>query len=120
MKKEHKNMQNKLLTLVLTILTLLLSVNLIRSWLMLSSRTNILDEAEEKLYEEMEEKKNLERELAKVQSREFVEKQIREKLNMGKEGEIVVIVPSPAITLQPTPTPIDTSSNLEKWRRIFF
>ena len=95
-------------------------MNLIRSWRQLGRRGDIIKEAQDKLQEEKLLQDNLVRKLAGIKSAAFVDKQIREKLNLGREGEIVVILPSVSSAAEPTPTPIDTSSNLEKWIKVFF
>ena len=56
--------------------------------------------------------------LKSVQSPEFIEKQAREKLNMGKRGEVVVVLPKtenqrPKIENEELP-------NWQKWYKLFF
>ncbi|MGB9883502.1 MAG: septum formation initiator family protein [Microgenomates group bacterium] len=69
---------------------------------------------------EKELKKNLQlkTEIAKKKSALEVEKTIRNQLNLSKEKEVVVIIPSP--TIFPTPTPTVILKNWQKWLKVFF
>lgn len=60
----------------------------------------------------------LQTEIAKKKSTDEVEKTIRNKLNLLKENEIVLIVPTP--TYFPTPTPTPNLANWQRWWNIFF
>lgn len=105
--------------LFLVVVALFLLVNLIKSWAKLSDRLTLIKETKLKVTEEQEKKKDLERELAKTESSAFIEKQAREKLNMGKEGELTILLPTPVISTAPTPVQVDESSNWEKWVKLF-
>ena len=113
-------MKDRFVRYLLFFISILLFVSLIKSWLHFQKRTQVLKNAENKLYAQKEEQQKLERELAKVESRQFVEKQARDKLNMTREGEIMIIIPSPVIIEEPTPTPVDNSSNWQKWMGVFW
>jgi hypothetical protein len=52
-----------------------------------------LDKEEERFAKAKLENEQLQNEYNKVQSPEFIEKQARDKLNLGKEGEVAVILP---------------------------
>lgn len=69
---------------------------------------------------ETEEKKQIElrTEIVKKKSADEVEKTIRNKLNLLKENEVALIIPSPTYVPRPTPTPI--LSNWQQWIRVFF
>jgi hypothetical protein len=64
-------------------------------------------------------KDGLERELAGATSSAYLEKQAREKLNLSKNGEIVVILPPISIAPTSTPVPEDTRPNIVKWVDVF-
>ncbi len=68
---------------------------------------------------EKEEKKQikLETEIIKKTNQEELEKIIRNQLNMAKDNEVIVLLPSPNITISPTPTP--ELKNWQKWLNIF-
>lgn len=112
-------MKHRLIGWFLLIICVLLSLSLVRSVRRWSDRREIIENAQQKLDKVKNENEALTRELAKTQTPEFIEKQAREKLNMAKEGETVVILPQINPTLSPTPTPIDTSANWEKWVKVF-
>ena len=80
----------------------------------------MIKNAEDNLQAELDKNENLKRELAKTQSETFIERQVRDKLNLVKEGEIIVILPTISPFVEPSPIPIDTSSNIEKWWKVFF
>ena len=97
--------------------SILISINLTRSVLDLLNRQEIIDETKQKLIEKREEYNKLTKELAQVQDQSFVEKQARDKLNLAREGEVVVIVPS--ITPPQKKSEADNRDNWEKWRDAF-
>lgn len=109
----------KIKELFLIAIIFVLFVNLIKSWDKLNDRLQFIKDAKLKLVAEQKKQDNLKRELAKTLTYNFIEKQAREKLNMNKEGEMVVLLPTPNISLSPTPTPKDTASNFQKWMRLF-
>jgi cell division protein FtsB len=112
-------MQYRIINFFLLILSILLIIGVFRSWLHLRGQDEIVRETQKKLDLEKEEYEKLTREYAKVESREYVEKEARNKLNLSKEGEIAVILPSVSPIVSPTPTPIDVSPNWQKWIRVF-
>lgn len=69
---------------------------------------------------EAEKKKQIElkTEIVKKKSADEVEKTIRNKLNLLKENEIAIIIPSPTYAPKITPTPVLV--NWEKWWKVFF
>ena len=114
-----KGTRNKLLTWFLFFLCVVLAFNFVRSWWQRRERGDIIQKSQLKLEQMKQEQENLKRELARVESFEYIEKQARDKLNMGRVGEAVMILPPITPKVYPTPTPIDQSSNWEKWLRVF-
>lgn len=98
----------------------MLIINVVRSSVHLSERGSILQEAELDLQKAKTRNETLKRELARVESPDYIEKEARDKLNLAKEGEVVVLLPSISPPVQPTPTIIEDIPNWEKWRRVFF
>lgn len=113
-------MRTKLLHIFLFFLCLSLVGGVIRSWVSVGQGKKVVKDAEDKLHTTQQEKENLERQLARSQSKEFIERQARGKLNLGKEGEIILIMPSISSPAEPTPTPNEHLANWEKWVRVFF
>ena len=66
---------------------------------------------------EKERNKQLKSNMIKSQDYKAVERTMREKLNLGKPGEIVVLIPKITPTSTPTPTPIKPSS--QQWLELF-
>ncbi|KKS46836.1 MAG: hypothetical protein UV09_C0012G0005 [Candidatus Gottesmanbacteria bacterium GW2011_GWA2_42_18] len=114
--KQHK-INYRLLSFIL--LALFFSFYALKSWINLQERLKIVKTAEEKVLQENENKASLEKELVRVQGRNFIEQQARDKLNLGKDEEITVILPTLSVPSQITPTPIDNSYNWEKWLKLF-
>ena len=95
-------------------------MSLIRSWVNLSDRGVNIKGTQDKFNQVEQQQDELKRKLASVESREYVEKEARDKLNLGKEGEVAVVAPSVSPVAEPTPTPFNTSTNWQKWVRLFF
>ncbi|KKR33038.1 MAG: hypothetical protein UU37_C0003G0039 [Candidatus Gottesmanbacteria bacterium GW2011_GWA2_41_12] len=107
----------RLINFIILLVVIFLSISLVRSIATLGTKKKIISDTEKKLVEAKQEQQNLKRDLAKVESPEYIEKQIRNKLNLGKEGEIVLVLPT--ITSPVTPTPSVELSNWEKWVKLF-
>ena len=112
-------MENKTLSIILAVFALILLINLLRTFLGINSKVDLLAISQNKLEEAVSRNKELKRNLARAESRDYVEKQIRDKLNRGKDGEIILIMPSISPYLTPTPTPIDNSPNWQKWVKLY-
>lgn len=110
-------MKKRILNTILLIFITVFTVDLIRAYGHFSERNNGMKDARHKLDELTQEEESLKRKLAGVQTGDYIEKQMREKLNMGREGEIVVLLPTVVPTISPSPTPVLTS--IEKWIRLF-
>jgi len=115
-KKLQKPTFKKILMLAIIFI---LFFNLVKSFRKLTDRLGIIKEAKLELVEEEKRQENLKRELAKTQSLEFIEKAARDKLNMGKEGELIILLPTPVLSPSPTPITIDKAANWQKWARLF-
>ena len=70
------------------------------------------------------ENQELKEKLNYVESEEFVEKEAREKLNMAKEGEVVVVLPdnefSPPTGGQFSKNKEEDLANWQQWWHLFF
>lgn len=80
--------------------------------------TPIYDRSKKEYEEAKQKNARLKTEIVKQKSLHEVEKTIRNKLNLSKEGELVVIIPRPS----PTPTPIivPTIPIYKQWINVFF
>lgn len=113
-------MKYRLVSWILLFIILMLVINIIRSFFNLRQRGDVISQTQEKLQSEKEQQEELNRQLARVESPAYIEKEARNKLNLGREREIVLILPSISPIAEPTPTIIDKSSNWQKWIRLFF
>lgn len=117
MNKEKRKFNLKYLAYFLIILMLIFGLG--KSWVSLKARLNLIKDARIRLLEEQKKSEDLKRDLAKSESPDYIEQQAREKLNMSKEDELVILMPTPFMPPSPIPTPIDTFANWEKWLRLF-
>lgn len=97
----------------------MLSISLVRSWAKMSQGYEIMKRVQDKLQQETDYNEQLKRNLALVESRQYIEKEARNKLNMGKEGETILLLPPISPMVEPTSTPIDISSNWQRWVKLF-
>ena len=114
---ENKKINLKAILVILFVVYLVFS--LIKSWVKLRERMGIVREMKMSVVEEQKKQEDLRRELAQAESDKYIEKQARDKLNMAKEGELIILLPSQALTPSITPTQTDSASNWYKWMRLF-
>lgn len=86
----------------------------------LSKQNEVIKQVKDTLQKESEENQNLKRQIVGAESPDFIEREARNKLNLGKEGEIVVLLPSISLFVSPTPVPLDSSQNWQKWIKLFW
>ncbi|OGC92475.1 hypothetical protein A2899_02520 [Candidatus Amesbacteria bacterium RIFCSPLOWO2_01_FULL_49_25] len=75
-------------------------------------------ETEAELAQALVEQAELKKQLEYVQTDEFVEREAREKLGLGKPGEVVVILPTPA-ELPSAKTSEGRQANWRKWWELY-
>ncbi len=111
-------MKNKAFAYLTIIIAIFIIINLSRSTLGLLRKGEVLTSTQKRLSEASSENEKLKKELQEVQSKAYIEKQAREKLNLGKTGEIVIIMPSiPSSPLERIQE--KTLPNWRKWLEIF-
>jgi len=86
-------MKNKIFNWLIIIAGLLLTVNLSRSIYQLWKRQDVVKEAKERLEKTEAENAELREEYRRVRRKEYIEETAREKLGLGREGEVVVVLP---------------------------
>lgn len=112
-------MRSKLINWILLLFSILLLINIVRTWKFLAMRGNVIRDIQNNLQAEKERQNDLKRQLARVESDQYTEQEARNKLNLGREGEIALLLPSISPIFLPTPTPVDTSTNWQKWVKLF-
>lgn len=112
-------LKTRIINLFLLILLVALLFNVSRTLVDLNRQNNIIKETEDRLQKSKVENEKLKRDLAMVESSEYIEKEARNKLNLGKEGEIVLLLPSISPIISPTPAPIDDFANWQRWIKLF-
>lgn len=106
--------------------SLLISVKLVKDIIKLRSADKRLIDAETELLLAKQEQAELKKRLLEFEDKSWWEKRVRNVLKMAKPGEVVVVVPDEVIS-QNSPkdisdanqTDTDELSNWQKWRRIF-
>lgn len=113
-------MKRKLINWVLLFITIAFVLQVIRSFDHMGQRRKIITDSEKKLVDLETEQDQLTRKFAGVQTQQYMEKEARDKLNLGKDGEIVVLLPSisPIPYITPTVTPLQSS--WRQWVGVFF
>ena len=92
--------------------------NLARSVSDLLSRRNLVRQEEEKLNEAQNEYSELTAQLQEATSAGFIEREARNRLNLARESEVIVIIPSP-VPPTATPAPTPQKANWELWKETF-
>lgn len=108
----------KVLQYFLIVIGIFLFLNLIRSIVSISQKGHIIEDTQSRLLAEEERNSKLTRELAKVESPEYIEQQVRDKLNLGRPGEYMVILPP--MTPAPTPEAEVKEPVWERWKELFW
>jgi len=80
-------------------------------------KLDFYNKIKEKLSKEEKRQTELKTEIIKKKSQSELEKIIRNQLNLSKENEIIIVLPSPNLTSTPTPT--IKLTNWQKWLKIF-
>lgn len=85
-------------------------------------KQKLVTKAQNDLSQSAEENLQLKQSLAQVNKPDFVESEARDKLLLTKKDEGIVVIPTNAEILKPTPVPPppDTTPNWEKWWQVFF
>jgi len=112
-------LRDRLINIILFVAVLLLVINVIRSWQHLSVRGDIIQQIQDRLDKAQRQNEDLKKQLVQVESRQYIEQEARNKLNLGRGGEMIVLLPSISPPAEPTPTIIDTFANWQRWIRTF-
>ncbi|MBI2195934.1 MAG: septum formation initiator family protein [Candidatus Levybacteria bacterium] len=110
-------MKNRLLTGIILLVGLYLISSLTKSTYSLWQKTEMVKEAERKRVAQEQRGEELKKQLEFSQTPEFVEKEAREKLNLGKPGETMIILPPFESTTSASEVALP---NWKKWLRLFF
>jgi cell division protein FtsB len=89
----------------------------------LAGRKSLLTRRETELAELKKEQSRLKKQALDVETPEFIEREARDKLGMGRDGETIVLMPSPALDTPATvveAAPDDTLPTWQRWVRLFF
>lgn len=114
-------LQKRFLGLIALILGIYLLYVSGKSVLSLWGASSRIENAQRNLTAARKENNELKKRLAYVKSREYLEKEARDRLNLSKEGETVVVLPSviPLLKTQEAPLLKDDIPNWKKWYRLF-
>lgn len=113
-------MKNKLLGSFLLICGLYLIVSSGKSIIYLWNAGKKVGETQKKFNTLQKQNQELKDKLKEVKSPEYIEKIARDELNLGKEGESVVILPEEIQNIKPQKSLVKTTPNWQKWYRLFF
>lgn len=113
-------MLKKLVFGLFSLILLSLIVNFSRQTVRLWRSADVLKEKKDELAVLEKKNEELKDELKRIESPEFIEEAAREKLGLGKEGEVVVILPSGDLAAQENYRMDKEPPNWKKWWRLFF
>ena len=104
---------------LVTVISLVMIVNLSQSIYSLWRKGSVVEEQTELKAKLEKDNQDLKKRLEVSKSQEFIEKEARDKLNLQKEGEVVVVIPQilldEEVQLKVSPTP-----NWQMWwERVF-
>ncbi len=113
------------LNYILLFLAFLFIVSLIRNILRINQANKEILEAEERVDKAIAENNELKAKVEKLRSSEFQEAQLRDKLDLAKEGEIVVVLPDEEILRKLAPKRIKEENILpdptwRRWLKLFY
>jgi cell division protein FtsB len=83
----------RLITGIICIVCLIFIFNIVKSIVSLWQRGSLVTDQQAILTQKQQENETLKAKLQEAESPEFIERQAREKLNLQKEGEVVVVLP---------------------------
>ncbi|GAB4218673.1 MAG: hypothetical protein Fur009_0690 [Candidatus Microgenomates bacterium] len=109
---------SKFRQIIFFILIFLFISSLISNIFRYQDKINFYKQIKNEYNQELKKQIELKTKIAKQKSVIEVEKKIRNDLNLTKENEAIVIIPSPSFFPTPTPTPI--LKNWQKWIKVFF
>lgn len=112
-------MKARILSLLILIAGMVAIFSLSRSTYSLLRKGDLFVQKEKELFELRRKNEKLKKILKKVQDPEFIEKEAREKLNMGKKGEVVVVLPEERQQITDNKKKEDLP-NWQKWYKLFF
>lgn len=116
-------MIKKVIIVVVILVSLVVAYNLISQIINASKSGERLSEAAEVVYNLEAENKQLKKKLEEIQSPQFIEEEARNKLNLGKSGETIVIIPDEKIKQvlgSSNSAQIIRLPNYLGWFRVFF
>jgi cell division protein FtsB len=114
-------MKKKIIKLLVLLLGIYLVVGLSRDLYNLIGKGGRTGEMEKKVEELSLKNLELKEELEYVESEKFVEKEARDRLNMAKEGEVIVVLPedlAPPDFQKPQSSNEDLA-NWQQWLKLF-
>jgi cell division protein FtsB len=113
-------MSSRLITFAISIFSLVFIVSIGRSIYSLWQKGSIVAEREAIRDELKKENTELKKKLSDVEDPEYIEQQAREKLNLQREGEIVVVLPKDLGQTEEPQVVLANEPNWKQWWRLFF
>ncbi|MBU1323144.1 septum formation initiator family protein [Patescibacteria group bacterium] len=116
--------KKRLLAYLVMILSLVISIKLVKDIIKLKSADKRLIDAGVELLVVQQEQEELKKQLAEAEGRSWWEKQVRNVLKMAKPGEVVVMVPEEvvkeAVQVEEAVKAAEDEnySNFQKWRQV--
>lgn len=113
-------MSNRLIMFFISVVCLIFIVSLINSINSLWQKGNLVSDQQSFKDKLAVENQDLKEKLNHIESPDFIERQAREKLNLQREGEIVVVLPKADNAEPQIYMPEPVIPNWQKWWKLFF
>ena len=109
---------------ILIILSIILSISLMRNVLRIRNVNDTITEEEVVVADLRKENEELKKELQILGSDEYKERQFRDKLGLAKEGELIVVLPDDETLRKLAPKSLEEEDSLpdpnwKKWMHLF-
>ena len=109
---------------ILIILSIILSISLMRNVLRIRNVNDTITEEEVVVADLRKENEELKKELQILGSEEYKERQLRDKLGLAKEGELIVVLPPDETLRKLAPKILEEEDSLpdpnwKKWLHLF-
>ena len=111
-------MLKRLIAFIIVLVGLICIVQISRSIFNLWQKGDLISEQAAILKQKQAENDQLKQKLNQVESPEFIEKEARDKLNLQKEGEVVVVLPKTQELVLDDQNKGEKLANWQKWWKL--
>ncbi len=120
----HQGERNSILLIIILVICLLFTFSISGSIAKLHKAQTQIAQVQQKVDDLKKDNVEINQQIEAVQQGSYVEQQLRDKLGLAKDGEIVIVMPSPEIVRKfapdyPEKEPVLPDPILVKWIKLF-